>query len=83
MELYLFVEKGKVECIEAERLLEEAGLKYVRVDVDERNLRGWMLIDFGHTETPLLVTPTITVVGLENIRKAINHEIKGRPGKSC
>ena len=69
----MFVEEGKVECIEAERLLEESGLKYVKVDVDERNLRGWMLVDFGHTETPLLITPKGIVVGIDGIKDYVKR----------
>ncbi|HDD64160.1 MAG: hypothetical protein DRJ32_00055 [Thermoprotei archaeon] len=80
MELYLFVEKGKAECSEAERLLKEAGLKYVKVDVDERNLRGWMLVDFGHAETPLLTTPDSIVVGVDNIKEYVS-KLMSNPSK--
>jgi len=71
IEVYLFVEEGCDKCAKARELLAEEGIPFKVVDVSKDGVKGWMLVEFGSMETPLLAGPDAIVVGLENIREYV------------
>ena len=71
IEVYLFVEEGCNKCAKARELLAEEGIPFKVVDVSKNGVKGWMLVEFGSMETPMLAGPDAIVVGLENIRKYV------------
>ena len=73
IEVYLFVEEGCDKCTRARELLIEEGIPFKVVDVSKNGVKGWMLVEFGSMETPLLAGPDAIVVGLENIEKYVEN----------
>ena len=67
--VYLFVEKNNSECEKATALLESLRVPFVKIDIDENGVRGWMLLEFGTNKTPVLATKDAILVGLEEIEK--------------
>jgi len=67
--VYLFVEKNSSECEKAIALLESLGIPFIKVDVDENGVRGWMILEFGSNKTPLLATKETILVGLKEIEE--------------
>jgi len=68
-EVYLFVEKNNSECEKAVALLESLREPFVKIDIDENGVRGWMLLEFGTSKTPVLATKDAILVGLEEIER--------------
>jgi len=75
-EVYLFVEKNNSECERAVALLESSGIPFVKIDIDENSVRGWMLLEFGSNKTPVLATKDAILVGLEEIEKYLRAHFK-------
>ncbi len=67
-DIYIFVDNSE----ESKKALEELSRSNIRVkvvDVSKNGLRGWLLFEFGTTETPLLATNNTVIVGYNNIKK--------------
>ncbi len=41
------------------------------IDVDEKRLRGWILLEYGTLKVPLMVTSSKIVEGYEKIRREL------------
>lgn len=67
--VFLFIEKNSGECEKAVALLESLGVPFVKIDVDENSVRGWMILEFGTSKTPLVATEKIILVGLKEIER--------------
>ena len=65
--VYLFVEKNNSECEKATALLESLRVPFVKIDIDENGVRGWMILEFGTSKTPLLAIEEAVLVGLKEI----------------
>ncbi|WP_191118556.1 hypothetical protein [Infirmifilum uzonense] len=62
----LFVDGGEESRTLLSRLGDISG-KIRIVDVSKNGLRGWLLMEYGTTEVPLLVTENSILSGVKNI----------------
>ena len=81
--MYLFVDDNE-ESREARKLLKEMGVNFKEIDVSKGGVRGWMLLEFGAMEAPVMVTPSAVFMGLESIKKYLSnggfrHELSPGP----
>jgi len=79
--VYLFVEKNNSECEKAVALLESLGIPFVKVDVDENGVRGWMILEFGSNKTPLVATEEAILVGLKQIEEYFKAKNRASAGE--
>lgn len=68
--IYLFVDKSE-ESLRAIQLLSKLKVPFEIVDTDKNNIKGSMLIDFGTSKTPLLVTKDAIIIGFSSIKEYI------------
>ena len=73
--IYLFTDNNE-ECIKAEKLLHKTGIPYKKIDVTRNGIRGWMLVEFGTMQTPMITTPDAVIVGIKNIEKYFKSSLK-------
>ena len=78
----LYVMPGSKFSQEAERLLEESGLAYEKIVVDNVELMNAVVYEFGIKKAPALYANGQWYEGLENIRKFIQGDNKTKQG-SC
>jgi len=75
VKVYLFTDNNK-DSLEAEKILRNTGIEFKKIDVSKNGLKGWLLVEFGTMNTPIMTTPNAVVVGLENIQKYIQKCIE-------
>jgi len=75
VKVYLFADNGR-ESLEAEKLLRSMGVEFKKIDVSRNGLRGWLLVEFGTMDTPIMTTPDAVVIGLENIQRYLKNSGK-------
>jgi len=72
-EVIIFVDGGE----KSKKLIKEiknknnGSSKIKIINVDEKKIRGWIYLEYGTLDVPLMVTPTEIVEGYDNIKKAI------------
>lgn len=71
-DIYLFVDNEK-ESKDTIRLLKEKGLKCKVIDVSKNGIRGWLILEFGTSKTPILAFNKRIAVGYENIRNLLKN----------
>jgi len=70
VKVYLFTDNNE-DSLEAEKLLKDVGVEFKKIDVSKNGLKGWLLVEFGTMNTPIMTTPNAVIVGLENIQKYV------------
>lgn len=70
VKVYLFTDNNE-DSLEAEKLLRDVGVEFKKIDVSKNGLKGWLLVEFGTMNTPIMTTPNAVIVGLENIQKYV------------
>jgi len=76
--VYLLIEKGNSDCEKAIRILENQGINFNSIDVDEQGIRKSMWRDFRTTEVPILLMEDLVISGFSSIEI---HFTNGRLSK--
>jgi len=71
-EIYLFVDDEK-ESKDIINILREKGLKYKVIDVTKNGIRGWLILEFGTSKTPILAFNRRIAVGYKNIMNLLKN----------
>jgi len=71
-DVILFIDENR-ESEKALAYLQAHGVKFKVIDVRKNGIRGWLLLEFGSTKAPILVTSKNIIYGFENIINFIKN----------